>query len=201
MKNITNQIDSLKEAHRIFIDAHSCNKVQLLAYYSLVNEIFEGEPIPDRSIVALCLERVASELNDSEVLYYRYFCDLSFAEIARKLPITTSPSTASLAHKRALKELRKQKRKFFLPASKAFLKRYAIFMDSVLAGTPSKDDLSIRELGLTTRTANALYRAQITTASEMYFATNTQLSKVRNLGQDGIQEIAHLKSHLMSCLF
>ena len=188
--------EQLKQAQSIFIDAKNYSEHQLLCYYKLVKDIFASETISSRSITIYCLELVMADIEDCEILFQKYFCGLSFVDMARQMPKVTSAASARHAKSRALKELYNQQRKFYLPAGNQYLKRYALFLDAISAKIPTDNDLSVYEIGLPTRTANTLYNSKITTASQLYLMPAQQLANIPNLGPGGLREIKDAKSRL-----
>lgn len=188
----------LQQAEKIFVDHKQFTKFMALGSYRLLRDILEEDEFPSNSATITGLDCVIMSIDECDILYNHYFHGMTFEHIASNVLQNTSAAQVRLIHKRLLKKLHLQARKFFFPEREAFIARYIKFIHAVQANCPVTDDLSIREVGLNARTANALYHGGLTTASQMYFATKDRLMKVRGFGPLALEEVYNLKYNLLA---
>lgn len=193
-----NNNELLQQAEQVFVDHKQFTKFMLAGSYRLLCDVMKQDNFPTNSATITGLDCVVMSIDEHDILYNHYFQGMTFEHIASNVLQNASAPQVRLIHKRLLKKLRMQARKFFFLEREAFIARYINFIHSVEANCPASDDLSIREIGLIPRTANALYHGGITTASQMYFATKERLLKVRGFGPLALEEVLELKYNLLA---
>lgn len=190
----------LREAKRIFIYSGNVEEAYLLGCYRLIKSIFDGQHIPDNCATISGLINTYFSLSEEaqHLIHLRYFENLTYKEMLNEFPGNYTIATLRLQLLKSLALLREQTKNFYLPDRQKFLSQYSVFFGAIISGHPFADDIPIRQLGLSTRTSNALYRSGVFTASQMYFKTDEELLKIRNLGYAGVEEIHVLKYELLT---
>ncbi|MBQ8044458.1 MAG: hypothetical protein IJ272_10025 [Clostridia bacterium] len=190
----------LKESQRIFADfCHydGRSEYNLIGCTRLIKAIFDKIDLPDHSAaiegILLTLDKLPSPYGN--ILKSHYFDGISFTEIAciNKL----SQSRISVIHSDGIKLMCKNARHFYFPKRREFLTKYATFLEAIQSRTTSGEDISVHNLGLSTHTANALYRNGVFTASQMFYYSEEDLMKLRNMGTVGVEEVFDAKLKLL----
>lgn len=190
----------LCEAHRIFVDHESFADTVVAGSFQLIKLIFPDDFMPDNSATIEGLLRARDALGDPyrNIITEHYFNGTKYVDIAKNQGGGLSPARISQIDSQAIRLLRVYARKFFFPARHKFLTKYAIFLDAIQSACPSKKDISVRELGFSTHTANALHRNGVTTASQMFFLSEEELLGLRNMGLVAVEEISKIKFNLLA---
>ena len=189
----------LKDAKRIFIDADSYNdEEKIVGFYRLLNAICETETLKPKSASLLKLESALSKLDKkhSEVIIFRFIGN--YTQIKCATLLGCSKQTICQRQNKALKLLRGYSKDFLIHKHYDFFKRRKKFISAVKTKKPSTEDILIEDLNLSTRTFNALKRANIKTASQMFFLTDKKLLKIPNIGVKCVDEIHKVKHQLLS---
>ena len=192
-----NDNELFHQAEQVFVDCNQFTKSMVIGFYRLLCDILEEDALPAQSATITGLDCVMMSIYEYDILYNYYFQRMTFEDIASNVLKCTSARQVRRIHKRLLKKLRTQAIKFFFPEREAFIARYIKFIHAVQTNCPTTNDLSIKEVGLNTRTANALYREGLTTASQLYFASQKQLLKIKGIGRPALEEIWNLKYSLL----
>lgn len=187
----------LKEANRIFIDAQNYDYNIVLGCYNVLKVLFPKEELPKNSATVRGLELIRAQLDEysDKVLYYHYYIGMSYEDISRNIPFTSSKISSMDA--KCLTLIWSHAKDFYLPLRQQFIAKYHLFLEAIQKGVPSKNDISIHELGLQTYTTTALYRAQIFTASQLFLLKNDELMKCRGIGDKALDEITNVKQKLL----
>ncbi len=188
----------LAEARRVFVDFHAFKNTVSMGCITLLQNVFEDEYIPSNSATIEGILCVRDSIGNpyANIIDRHYLHNVKYADLAKEMGINVSRVGA--INKRMLQLMRKRIRHFFLPERQAYLKRYNLFLEAVQEKAPKISDLSVKELNLSDRTANALYESGIFTASQMLFKPVNELMKIRDIGPLGFEEIMKTKWFLLS---
>lgn len=190
----------LREARRIFVDTDNWSEYDLIGYCRLFKALYEDQPIADNCASISGLTTTYRKLSEEaeRAIYLRYFLNMTYNEMLTNMYPIHSIATIRLIVSNALDAIRAQAKSFYFPERQKFLLQYAAFFGAITSGRPSSDDIPVRQLGLSTRTGNALHRAGVFTASQMHFKTDEELLKIRNLGHIGVEEIHKMRQKLFT---